>query len=546
VADLGEVFRFLRSRGFTPTKRKGKRHYFVGALTCIQGAVKVSLAIADWDFLSYPTITILEHPAFLPALLPHVSATGYLCYFRSGEVILDRLNPVKALAQCLKQAAEVINLLCEPNYRQKEFEEEFGATWNIGQSSAMPAVVMVGDLDNPSTAKWNCTDKRFLIASSDDEVERICRAAKWPIEVKSAGHCGIVRSESLPSLPSKLPATIGELFQWARDWSPGVYKEIQRQLESPAYLKHSRICFLFRTPNCDFGVDFAADNNLRKGLIKRPKLYRDYLHKRGRNTPIRRLSIVRIGADHVHSRNLTHKTLKDQVVTLVGGGAIGGYLAQALVKLGAGTGTGELFLVDPDTLSSDNLGRHLLGYESLFRSKSDALRDYVTQQFPNSKVTSLVRRLDFDRDLRGQLIINATGEETLSEAINARHLRLPAQKPDVLHVWIAGNGEAAQALWVDKPKYACFRCLRLPDETRRARFELLPESHQTKVIGCSAFTPYAVSAPLLASALAVDMVISWLNGNPSPRFRTRIIENTDARKLKNQDLEPLAGCEACR
>jgi hypothetical protein len=545
MAVLGEVFRFLRSRGFTPAKRKGTRHYFVGSLACIQGAVKISLAIDDWDFLSYPAITILEHPAFLPTLLPHVSATGDLCYFRSGEVILDRLSPVNALAQCLKQATDVINLLCDPIYRQKEFEEEFGATWNIGQIDC-PEYVVTGDIAACDHAKCFSVGKGILISKSKAEVENLCRVAKWQLSPSDPFHCGIIESDKPPNLPEKLPGTISEMFRWIRSWNRKSYDELQRQLGTRQYLEHSKIAFVFRAPACDFGFDLDSDRMVRLGFQKKPWLYRNYLHNRGRNTPIRRLSTVRIGSDHVHSRNLTHKTLKDQVVTLIGCGAIGGYLAQALVKLGAGTGKGELLLIDPDTLSSDNLGRHLLGYDSLLRSKSDALRDYLTHQFPNSKVTSVARRLNCDRDLRGQLVINATGEEALSEAVNASHLALINRTPDVLHVWIAGNGEAAQALWVDKPKYACFRCLRLPDVTRKSRFELFAESHQTKVLGCTAFTPYSVSAPLLASALAVDMVISWLNGNPSPRFRTRIIENTDARKIKNQDLEPLEGCQACR
>jgi hypothetical protein len=48
-----------------------------------------------------------------------------------------------------------------------------------------------------------------------------------------------------------------------------------------------------------------------------------------------------------------------------------------------------------------------------------------------------------------------------------------------------------------------------------------------------------------AAALATEFVVDWLQGNPSPRFRTLIREGADARKQKNQDFEKLRDCPAC-
>ena len=72
LTKLGEL-------GFKPIKRPGSARCFVGELQCAKGPVKVRLEISDWDFTTYPTLVILEHPAFLPALTPHVSGDGVQC-----------------------------------------------------------------------------------------------------------------------------------------------------------------------------------------------------------------------------------------------------------------------------------------------------------------------------------------------------------------------------------------------------------------------------------------------------------------------------------
>ena len=64
-------------------------------------------------------------------------------------------------------------------------------------------------------------------------------------------------------------------------------------------------------------------------------------------------------------------------------------------------------------------------------------------------------------------------------------------------------------------------------------------------VGCHAFTPYSTTMPSVAAALACDFVMDWMNGNVSPRFRTREHEQADVFKVKNQDVDRLEGCPAC-
>ncbi|SPS03061.1 hypothetical protein CBM2634_U70023 [Cupriavidus taiwanensis] len=54
---LGAVLRLLTERGFVPTGHRRGRRSFEGLLSCAKGGVKVELAITDWTFLTYPTLS---------------------------------------------------------------------------------------------------------------------------------------------------------------------------------------------------------------------------------------------------------------------------------------------------------------------------------------------------------------------------------------------------------------------------------------------------------------------------------------------------------
>jgi len=204
--------------------------------------------------------------------------------------------------------------------------------------------------------------------------------------------------------------------------------------------------------------------------------------------------------------------------------------------------------VDPDLMMPENLGRHTLGYPSLFKRKAEALSAELTRQFPFSKVRPRVANVQDLRDLfRADLVIDATGEEIISELINAMRLEREIDTP-VLHVRIRGNGECVQTFWAQGRELACFRCLLQADHKnyRQERFPVLKAEPQRKQLACSGFTPYAVSAPMSAAALCIEVMVDWLStGNPSPRFRTAPSANAEVYTVKNQDVRRLETCPAC-
>ena len=560
---LGSALRLLASRGFSSTGNRAGCRSFEGVLACSLKPVRVRLEISDWDFLSYPRIKILERPEHLPALLPHVDTGGILCYFSPGSVILDRYDPATALSQCIDQASAVLNQIAtDPEYRKQDIENEFLAHWGFDQKIIIWPVLM-GSID--STGRFSNYfilgsgyARKAMIADKPDEVAAIALSLGVHPPTTSKCKCWLFRTSLFPAVTDEsLPQTVKQLFVWLKAWDANLYNGIQRILEyEQDYLKYSFITFAVDSPVGWIGFGFNLDLIPHKAANKTPgkrgpKLYKQHLHGKGGCRSIFRLGITDISPRFVHNRNLAFPDLYDKRVAMIGCGAIGGYLAQSLVRLGVGTGKrGRLLLVDDDLLEPDNLGRHYLGYSSLFKHKAIALCDELKRQFPLCQITAKTENVRpiSDRLFDVDLLIDATGEEAVSEMLNEFHILKRPKAPPMLYVWIKGNGEAVQALWVDIAKYGCFRCLRIPDPNRyrEERFKLLNAEPERRFLGCRAFTPYAVSSPINAAGLATDVIIDWLKGDPSPRFRTRSIENADVRQVRNQNMSPLDGCPACR
>ncbi|MES2040093.1 MAG: ThiF family adenylyltransferase [Pseudomonadota bacterium] len=547
----------LRSRGFTTTKclPRGER-IFEGDLQCTKGKVPIQFHIDDWDFTSYPSITLISKPAFLPQITAHVDALNGLCYFSPGSIVLDRYDPVTSIAQCLDQAAAVIEKLAtDPKYCSNDLQDEFLSHWLFGQRPLPWPVILCSSSPNKSYANYyligEASERKAVIATSHADVTTLATTLGRASPKTSHCKCWLFSTMVRPTVPDgTMPSTIKEVFSWLKKWDQKLYNDVQRVLEREKdYLNATFATFAIDTPIGWLGFGFDLDLMKRLGYRDAPGKFKQYLHGKGGQRPIFRVDITDIRPDFIHSRNLVFQDLKNKRIVLVGCGAIGGYLAQALVRLGAGTGDlGELVLIDPDSMGAENLGRHYLGMNTLFKPKADALRQELCQQFPHIRIlvqSEMVRATS--KFFTGDLIVDATGEEAVSEMINGNQLDQKMKVPPVLYVWIKGNGECVQSLFVDSQRYGCFHCLRITDANRyrEDRFPTINQVPQRRHIGCRSFTPYAVSAPMHAAALAIDVVIDWMKGNPTPRFRTRYVENADSKMVKNQDISRQKGCRAC-
>jgi molybdopterin/thiamine biosynthesis adenylyltransferase len=359
----------------------------------------------------------------------------------------------------------------------------------------------------------------------------------------------LFETEVMPFVPETMPANVKELFAWLKAWDKTLSSKVQRVLEiRKEYLSYRFATFAIKSPIGWLGFGFEIDQMHRLGYANKPSKFKQYLHGHGEKIGILRLMIDECSPEFVHSRNLTFQDLRNKKIAVIGCGAIGSQVIPGLVRLGAGSGNGVIEIIDDGYIETENLGRHYLGFSALYQRKVNALEKELKRQFP---IANIRTKCEAVKSLEGlesfDLVIDATGEEAVSEMLNAYRIKLEKDLP-LLHVRVRGNGDSVQTFWAQGKKYGCFRCLLNPSgkEYRQEKYRLLKSETLFKQIGCSAFTPYAINAPISAAALALEVVVDWLKTkNPSPRFRTRSCSRANVYEVKDQNVKRQQGCPAC-
>ncbi|MFB7506160.1 ThiF family adenylyltransferase [Streptomyces broussonetiae] len=151
-------------------------------------------------------------------------------------------------------------------------------------------------------------------------------------------------------------------------------------------------------------------------------------------------------------------------VLIVGTGAVGGFLAEELARLGFS----PLHLVDPDILEVENLVRHPLGAPALGQPKASGLAGRIRREFPPCEATGVdadFLKLPVGEQLwlaeQADVVVAATDSAACQRRVNA--VALAARKPAVYPaVWVDArvrDAEVGEILWVlPGRRTPCYEC----------------------------------------------------------------------------------------
>lgn len=521
----------------------------------------VRIEIVDWDFVDYPRIEILSDSE---SFRPHVDEHGRLCYLSPGAVVFDRQQPLENLKHCLAAAARELNRQVASAYRDDESRYEFVRYWSGGFYILLGAIRPTKRLHKAHTSFIR--NQHIIIADDLEEIGKI-RNAMLPggMQQDHSARCipaWVITLDVDPWLDRRgAPNTWRDLWTWIELVDSRAADCLRSVVGSREFAENDPAVILFRHESKVIGFHSSIPKNLRDtrslAKLKRraPSALAPCLRSHaGAHLPIQRFEVMEMGADFIHRRNLgMDSSLAGLKVHIVGAGAIGGFLAQHLSRLGAGASGGELRIIDPDTLGSENIGRHLLGIDALSHKKAVAVADFLSRQLPMSNIRGVVADARGVEDLFAcDLLVDATGEEALSLVLNEMHQEYIASNstaPPMLFAWVLGNGEVVQCLLSDGGDHACYDCLHLPlrDGLDRHRFPVLKQLPETKAIGCHTMRPYAIAAPTAAAALASQMIADWKHGHSAPRFRTLYLGRGDHLFNIRGEADPkrLTRCATC-
>jgi molybdopterin/thiamine biosynthesis adenylyltransferase len=177
-------------------------------------------------------------------------------------------------------------------------------------------------------------------------------------------------------------------------------------------------------------------------------------------TPVIRTLVQRADANWIHGRNRDPRTerLLQATVILVGCGSVGAPVASALAQ----AGVGRIILVDHDTLSWPNIGRHPLGASAVGRNKAEALAERLQADFPHLKIEHRACDLhhlfhsEHDIMMAADLIVSATGNWAAESALNRWHVDQGRNRP-IVYGWTEAHACAGHGVAIAKED-GCLQC----------------------------------------------------------------------------------------
>lgn len=490
----------------------------------------------DPTFFDLPRIRLLEIPHALPNVVPHLGADGGLCYLAKGTVVLDIYDPVGQSLACLQRAAAVLGQILKGEMVE-DLVEEFFAYWN--------GWLCFVDMQGENLGRQNCIvaqangNPLWFITDNENRTTKKLQSLGYQVTDKTVLTYRVKTTAQPRPLTSHWPPeTVGNILAWQSTLDPRCRRKIHERIKEGQNKKANGVLIIIESPLMTYGFAVLFDHQT---LTQKTKLAdrRDSIY----GLKAMPVTVIRIDDRYLAQRNIPKSnTLAGKKIALVGCGTIGGYLSDMLVKAGAGTCGGKLTLVDFDSLLPQNIGRHRLGFPDLLSNKAEAMAKELKRLAPDAEVHALP--VDVRKAQLGQLdlLIDATGEESLGHWLSGRY-RAPTP---MLSIWIEGPGTTVRALLRTNASGACYRCLWHSNRRGELRSTLDPLPTILAGHGCEGlYVPFPASVSVHAASLGAEMALDWANGVYFPGLRTRLIDRTH--QLATPDCDPLRDreCPIC-
>ena len=238
-----------------------------------------------------------------------------------------------------------------------------------------------------------------------------------------------------------------------------------------------------------------------------------------------RMPVGRVDQARSRLPKATRISLLDRRVMIIGCGSLGSGVARMLVL----SGLGHLLLIDGETLSWANVGRHELGADAVGSSKSLSLAKSLKLAYPSVRS---VEAYDLDvlslPDLSGvlkrqDLILSLSGnwnaEVGLSDLMSSHGISTP-----VIYGWMERNAAAGHALAI-AGKPGCLRCAFTATGS-----PILPatawQTAQTDETCGDSTSPYSAIDLVHPQALISEFAIDILLGNANPPLQRSWLNST--------------------
>lgn len=466
--------------------------------------------------LSLPYVFLAQWDLF--GIIPHVEDDGYICYAQEEGSLLNSEDIAGLAQEALYRAVQVVTDGISGKNHQ-DFLDEFGAYW--GRLKKVKAVTSIVSPDD-HIKKIHATKEKDGQWCLSDDLQSFRKFRKYPLHVplKSAPAIYIPLNPGTTITPPH-PSMFWELPDIRKVIFDNLGADKKTALLSLIVKHHREEVILLSLPR-------TSDGETLFGIKFNGVLHAHPLKDEGRASEIIPLSITRRDREYIIPRGGSNLSLCEKRVLLLGCGALGGFIANELAR----AGILRLTVLDNDTLTYENLFRHVLGKKHVRKNKVDGIKDDIEGRLPYVEVfpvcLSLEDALASDRINVGDfdLIVSALGNPTVELAFN-KYVHY-TDSPPIIFTWLEPYGIGGHALLTrlkGSPK-GCLQCLYVNSEDGdlycRASFAEKGQVFAKNINGCrNVFTPFGSLDAIKTAEIATRLAIGTLNGE----FKSNLIRS---------------------
>ncbi|TCB75664.1 ThiF family adenylyltransferase [Acinetobacter sp. ANC 4177] len=500
----------------------------------------ILIRIYDQTLISLPTVYLISPiDSILKLPVPHITPKVDLrlrekdlhtiCYAFADDITIPRYNPKELVKFIISQTKQTLVDVIVPTALNRNLNNEIEPMW-VCLSNRQKSI---------------CSAKKFGLFPSENKKIIDFKFIGEDSNIRLNGKLVYVSSKcqvpefSIFLKPDFKVISLNHFFLWIKLWDISAYVVLLNSLKYfREFEKHFFFGFFYNGAILYFSIKLDSSTINRMMSLKNLNKF-----KFNGNQNLGFSVGTQIDLNNMVNRNLQDltykKSLKELRILQVGCGSIGGYLVDALFKVGATNGErSQLTLVDSDYLKTDNLGRHFLGSSYLGLNKAEALKTHFEINYKkyliNGKLNINFEKFDIEIIDKSffddfDLIIDATGKfevaQYLNEVVNekSKEKQIP-----ILHLWIFANGECVQALWNDSKILSnnggCHHCLTTLWDTDSKSYYPLKDTNRETTIRvsrpCSNYTPYSVSSSLNVVGLAIEILLAWKAENLNNNYFT--------------------------
>lgn len=352
-------------------------------------------------FIAFPR----EFPYLMPwvivpeqrfCYLPHISVkTRKLCLFEDGA-IYDTANVYGLIKENISKTRRWLELYSNQDNTQ-EYVKEINSYWAEqyeGETELEPHWILLGKIPNQTCELTGYTypvdflgkdDKYFdqFIVCEPNSSADILKNIKTRYKVLKVSVLFIKSYHLPPSPPYSM--TGNQFLECINDAE-------DRKICKKYLNKHREGYYLF-----PLGLDYMLGGarvpklnvyrkGFRGGAVTATDIITQFEYK---NKPLGRIRLGIYDKNRIAERT-AGALMEKRKFMVIGLGSIGSNLCYYL----NGYNNADFALIDPDNLTIDNLGRHLLGFNYIDQRKVNAVSDYLTLYRPDRKVNAVHKQVE--------------------------------------------------------------------------------------------------------------------------------------------------------